>query len=83
MWHRLVASVLIPVLHRARLGEGRAVAWCPLCFVPSLPEDAQDMVRRGQAGNGLTGMWFGRPLRASPCSFMWERGTVASKQSCL
>lgn len=37
MWHRLVASVLtLPVLHRARLGESRAMASCPLCFVPSL-----------------------------------------------
>lgn len=84
MWHRLMASVLIlSVLHGARLGESKAVALCPLCFVPSLPDNAQDVVRRGQAGNGLAWMWFGWPLRPSPCSFMWERGSAASKQNCL
>lgn len=81
MWHRLTASVLIlPVLHRARLGESRAMALCPLGFVPSLPDNAQDTVKRGQAGSGLAWMWFGWPLRQSPCSFMWERGSVASNQ---
>lgn len=53
MWHRLVASVLtLPVLPRASLGESGAMALCPLCCVPSLPDGAQDMVKWGQAGTG-------------------------------
>lgn len=64
----------------ARLGESQAMALCPLCFVPSLPDDGQDMVKQG---NGLAWMWFGWPLKASSCSFMWEGESEASKQSCL
>ena len=50
------------------------MALCPLCFVPSLPDDVQDMVKWGQAGNSLAWMWFGQPLRLSPCLLLWEGG---------
>lgn len=47
MWHRrFVASMLIlPTLHGAELGQSKATALCPLCFVPSLPDNVQDMVK--------------------------------------
>lgn len=61
MWHRVMASVLIlPVLHRARLGESKATDLCPLCFIPSL----QTMPRTWSDGTG--GKWPGCGLGGLP-----------------
>lgn len=83
MWHRLfVAYVpILPTLHGAKSGESKAMVLCLLCFVPSLADDVQDLVKWGQAGSGLAWMWFGRPLRLSPCLLLLGGGFVASKQS--
>lgn len=64
-------------------GKSKAMALCPLRFVPSLPDNVQDMVKWGQAGSGLAWMWFGRPLRLSLCLRGGGGGglSVASKQS--
>lgn len=76
MWHRrFVASLLVlPTLHGAKSGQSKATALCPLCFVPSLPDNVQDVVKRGQVGNGFAWMWFGPPLRLSPGLLLWEGG---------
>lgn len=62
MWHKpflFVGHMLIlPMFHRSKSGESKKMALCPLCFLPSLPDDVQDTVKWGQA-NGLTWMWFG------------------------
>lgn len=78
MWHRLfVAYVLIlPTLHGDKSGESKAMALCRLCFVPCLPDDVQDMVKQGQAGNALAWMWFGRPWRLSPRLLLRGRGSL-------
>lgn len=66
MWYRpflFVAYMLtLPVLSGTKTGENETMAVCPLCFAPSLPNDVQDMVRWGQASDGLAWMWFGQPL---------------------
>lgn len=69
MWHRLFVAymLILPVLHGAKSGESTAMALRPLCFVPSLPDNVQDVVKWGQVGNSLAWMWFGWPSRLSPC----------------
>lgn len=77
MWHKpflFVGHMLIlPMLRRSKSGERKKMPLCPLCFLPSLPDDVQDTGKWEQA-NGLTWMWFGRPLRLAPCLLLGAGG---------